>query len=88
VPRLNRAQSEVFDWVDAQAGDQPSVVDLARRLPTVDTDRLLEELDDASAEVLEHLFQVAVRALGWYRQFRETILIFAITNIKPLCEPL
>ena len=30
----------------------------------------------------------AVRALGWYRQFREIILMFAITNIEPLCEPL
>jgi len=39
--------------------DRSAVADLARRLPTVDTDRLLEELDDASAEVLENLFQVA-----------------------------
>jgi len=30
----------------------------------------------------------AVRALGWYRQFREIVLMFAITNIEPLCEPL
>ncbi|OYR48469.1 IS5/IS1182 family transposase [Halorubrum sp. Ea1] len=30
----------------------------------------------------------AVRALGWYRQFREIVLLFAITNIEPLCEPL
>jgi hypothetical protein len=30
----------------------------------------------------------AVRALGWYRQFREIVLIFAISNIEPLCEPL
>jgi len=30
----------------------------------------------------------AVRALSWYRQFREIVLIFAITNIEPLCEPL
>lgn len=29
-----------------------------------------------------------VRALSWYRQFREIVLIFAITNIEPLCEPL
>ena len=26
----------------------------------------------------------AVRALGWYRQFREIVLMFAITNIEPL----
>lgn len=30
----------------------------------------------------------AVRALGWYRQFREILLMFAISNIEPLCEPL
>ena len=30
----------------------------------------------------------AVRALGWYRQFREIVLMFAITNIEQLCEPL
>jgi hypothetical protein len=30
----------------------------------------------------------AVRALGWYRQFREIVLIFAIINIEPLCETL
>jgi hypothetical protein len=30
----------------------------------------------------------AVRALDWYRQFREIVLMFAISNIEPLCEPL
>ena len=30
----------------------------------------------------------AVRALGWYRQFREIVLMFAIINIEPLCESL
>ncbi|NLV08377.1 IS5 family transposase [Halomicrobium sp. HM KBTZ05] len=30
----------------------------------------------------------AVRALGWYRQFREIVLMFAVSNIEPLCEPL
>jgi hypothetical protein len=30
----------------------------------------------------------AVRGLGWYRQFREIILIFATINIEPLCKPL
>jgi len=29
-----------------------------------------------------------VRALSWYRQFREIVLMFAISNIEPLCEPL
>jgi len=27
-------------------------------------------------------------ALGWYRHFREIVLMFAISNIEPLCEPL
>jgi len=30
----------------------------------------------------------AVRAFGWYRQFREIVLLFAIINIQKLCEPL
>jgi IS5 family transposase len=30
----------------------------------------------------------AVRALRWCRQFREIILMIAISNIEPLCEPL
>ncbi len=30
----------------------------------------------------------AVRALGWYRQFREIVLIVAIANIESLCKPL
>ncbi|WP_284011596.1 IS5 family transposase [Haloarcula pelagica] len=30
----------------------------------------------------------AERALDWYRQFREIVLMVAITNIEPLCEPL
>ena len=30
----------------------------------------------------------AVRALGWYRQFREIVLMFALSNIEPLCESL
>ena len=30
----------------------------------------------------------AVQALGWYRQFREIVLMFAIINIESLCEPL
>jgi len=28
----------------------------------------------------------AVRALGWYRQFREIVLMFTIINIEQLCE--
>ena len=30
----------------------------------------------------------AVLALGRYRQFREIVVMFAISNIEPLCEPL
>jgi hypothetical protein len=29
-----------------------------------------------------------VAALGWYRQFREIVLMFAIINSESLCEPL
>jgi len=31
---------------------------------------------------------IAERALGWYWKFREIVLMFAIINIEPLCEPL
>ena len=30
----------------------------------------------------------AVRAQGWYREFREIVLMFAIYNIEQLCDPL
>jgi IS5 family transposase len=30
----------------------------------------------------------AVRSLDWCRQFREIVLMFAITNIESLCEPI
>lgn len=30
----------------------------------------------------------AVRALGWSRQFRKIVLLFAIPNIEPHCNPL
>jgi len=29
-----------------------------------------------------------LRALGWYRQFRETVLMFAAVDIESLYEPL
>ncbi len=29
----------------------------------------------------------ADRALTWYRQFREIVLMFALINIESLCEP-
>jgi len=29
----------------------------------------------------------AVRAFGWYRQFREIVLMFAVDNIESLCKP-
>ena len=30
----------------------------------------------------------AVRARTWYREFREIVLKFAVSNIEQLCEPL
>lgn len=33
-------------------------------------------------------FVLFVITLVWYRQFRETVLMFAISNIEPLCESL
>jgi hypothetical protein len=38
--------------------------------------------------VLKRSLGDAVRAPGWYRQFSEIVLMFAITNIEPLCETL
>jgi len=34
------------------------------------------------------LITLAVRALGWYRQFREIVLMFATINIESLFETL
>jgi len=31
---------------------------------------------------------ITERALSWHRQFREIVLMFAISNIEPLCETL
>ena len=30
---------------------------------------------------------IAERALGWYRQFREIVLMFAVVNIESICKP-
>ncbi len=43
---------------------------------------------EASYSTLKRSHGIAERALGWYRQFRETVLTFAIINIEPLFEPL
>jgi IS5 family transposase len=43
---------------------------------------------ETSYSTTKHSLGDAVRALGWYRQFREIVLMFAISNIEPLCEPL
>ena len=43
---------------------------------------------ETSYSTLKRSLGDAVRTLGWYRQFREIVLMFAIINIEPLCEPL
>ena len=43
---------------------------------------------EASYSTTKRSLGDAVRPPGWHRQFRETVLMFAITNIEPLCEPL
>ncbi len=43
---------------------------------------------EKSYSTTKHSIGDAVRALGWYRQFREIVLMFAISNIETLCEPL
>jgi hypothetical protein len=43
---------------------------------------------ETSYSITKRSHDVAERALGWYRQFREIVLMFAISNIEPLCEPL
>jgi ATP-dependent helicase/nuclease subunit B len=44
------------------AVNRSAIADLARRLPTPDTDRLLEELDTESSQALEQLFDVTTAA--------------------------
>jgi ATP-dependent helicase/nuclease subunit B len=44
------------------AADRSAIADLARRLPTADTDRLLDELDAGSSRALEQLFEVTTAA--------------------------
>ncbi|WP_394341766.1 hypothetical protein [Natronorubrum halophilum] len=58
--------------------------------------RLTEQLNgysqrwmgEISYSTTKRLLGDAMRALGWYRQFREIVLMFAIINIEKLCEPL
>ena len=45
-------------------------------------------MPETSYSTTKRLLGDAMRALGWYRQFREIVLIFAIRNIEPPCEPL
>ncbi|GGI95191.1 hypothetical protein GCM10008995_01670 [Halobellus salinus] len=53
-----------------------------------DYSTIYKSFDRLKMWVWRALLRYAVRALGWYRQFREIVLMFAITNIEPLCEPL
>lgn len=43
---------------------------------------------ETSYSTTKRSFGDAVRALGWYRQFYEIVLLFAISNIESLYEPL
>jgi len=43
---------------------------------------------ETSYSTTKHSLGDAVRSLDWYRQFREIVLMFAITNIESLCEPI
>jgi hypothetical protein len=43
---------------------------------------------ETSYSTTKRLHGIAEQALGWYQQFREIVLMFAISNIEPLCEPL
>ncbi len=42
---------------------------------------------ETSYSTAERSYGVAEQ-VGWYRQFREIVLMFAITNTESLCEPL
>ncbi len=42
------------------------------------------ETGEIGLEAYERELGDAMRALGWYRQFREIVLMFAIANIEPL----
>jgi IS5 family transposase len=43
---------------------------------------------ETSYSTVKRSFGSAVRARFWYREFREIVLMFAISNIEQLCEPL
>jgi hypothetical protein len=43
---------------------------------------------ETSYSKTERSHGITERALGWERQFREIVLLFAISNSEPLCEPL
>lgn len=43
---------------------------------------------ETSYSTVKRSFGSAVRARYWYREYREIILMFALSNIEQLCEPL
>lgn len=43
---------------------------------------------ETSYSTVKRSFGSAVRARFWYREFRKIVLMFAISNIEHLCEPL
>jgi len=43
---------------------------------------------ETSSLTTKRSFGDAERALGWYRQFREIVLLLAISNTEPPCESL
>jgi hypothetical protein len=46
------------------------------------------EFQDWHSEYEFYSLDDAVRAQAWYREFREIVLMFAISNIEQLCDPL
>jgi hypothetical protein len=43
---------------------------------------------ETSYSLVKRSLSDAVRAQFWYREFREIVLMFAISNIEQLCGPL
>ncbi len=76
-------------------GGEPLILQRGSRPLTVGHNALIHAKDYSQRWIAETSYSTtkrslgdAVRALGWYRQFREIVLMFAIANIEPLCEPL
>ena len=69
-------------------GVEPPILQRGSKPLTLSHNALIPAKGYSQRWMAETSYSTTKRSLGWYRQFREIVLMFAISNIEPLCEPL